>query len=113
MTECALAGWRIPCGGNLDRHHVIPREWTRGNPAARRASEEPELIARVCSAHNAWTKLADVPEARALLLQHQARLFGEKAVREALEKIPRKVRGNDLTWDRLMAAVSVETKEAS
>jgi hypothetical protein len=62
----------------------------------------------VCGNHNAWTKLADVPEARALLLQHQARLFGEKAVREALEKIPRKVRGNDLTWDRLMAAVPVQ-----
>jgi len=110
MTECALAGWRIPCGGNLDRHHVIPREWTRGNAAARKASEEPELIARVCAAHNSWTKLADVPEARALLLQHQGRLYGERAVREALERIPRKVRGNDLTWDRLMAAV--ETKEA-
>ena len=43
-----------------------------------------------------------------LLLRHQAQLYGEKAVREALESIPRKVHGNDLTWDRLMAAVPVQ-----
>jgi len=96
----------------IHKHHLVPREWTRGNPAARRASEADELVVSICFNHNC-SKLADLPEARALLLQHQARLFGEKAVREALEKIPRKVRGNDLTWDRLMAAVSVETKEAS
>jgi hypothetical protein len=101
--QCPLAGWRVPCGGLLQEHHVVPREWTRGQPAARRASEVPELIVKVCANHNAWTKLADTREARQILLRHQARFFGEKAVRAALEQIPRKVRGNDLTWDRLMA----------
>jgi hypothetical protein len=112
MTDCALAGWRVPCLGLAQKHHIIPREWTRGNPFARRASEAPELIALVCGNHNAWTKLADLPEARAILLRHQAQIYGEKAVREALEKIPRRVRGNDLTWDRLMAAVETQEEPA-
>lgn len=102
--SCALAGWRVPCLGLLQEHHVIPRSWTQGNRAARKASEVPELLVKVCSNHNAWTKVADSPEARQILLRHQAQLYGEKAVREALERIPRKVRGNDLTWDRLMAS---------
>lgn len=109
-TDCPLAGWRIPCFGMLQVHHVVPREWTRGNAAARKASEADELLVLICANHN-HSKLADLPEARRMLLQHQARVYGEKAVRQALEKIPRKVRGNDLSWDRLMAAVSVETRE--
>ena len=102
MSDCPLAGFWTPCFGMLHVHHIIPRSWTQGSPAARKASEVDELLVRICANHN-YSKAADLPEARRMLLQHQARFYGEKAVREALERIPRKVQGNDLTWDRLMA----------
>lgn len=79
-TGCELREWAAdngwgPCGGGLDKHHIISRQLLRGNSEGRKLVEDVygELFfADVCNAHNATTKCADLPEARVYLLRKRA-----------------------------------------
>ena len=75
---CELAGFRIQCAGGLQHHHVLSKSTLAGNKRALKYAEaHPALIAEVCAAHNASSKLADTKEARALLLRKRVAELGE------------------------------------
>ena len=85
MGQCELREWAMlngygPCGGGMDRHHIVSRNMLKGNKSARKFVDgfEPAhvFIADVCNYHNAQTKAADLPEARRLLLQNRVALYG-------------------------------------
>ena len=85
MDTCELHSFALekgygPCGGGMDMHHIISRQLMRGCKEARKFVDrfEPELVffAPVCNYHNAQTKVADLPGARAYLLRHRTEIYG-------------------------------------
>ena len=74
---CELADWEGvhkwgPCGGGMDKHHIISRQLLRGNSKGRSLVDgvyKDLFQADVCNNHNAQRKCADLPEARLFLLR--------------------------------------------
>jgi hypothetical protein len=90
-VTCELHGFALehsygPCGGGMDRHHIISRQLMRGCKDARKFVDkfEPDEVffAPICNYHNAQTKIADLPEARAFMLQKRVDLFGMEYMQE-------------------------------
>ena len=79
-----------PCGGGLDMHHIISRQLMRGCKEARKFVDKYEphsvFFAEVCNYHNAQTKIADLPEARAFMLQKRVDLFGMEYMQEVWDE---------------------------
>jgi len=87
MTEltgpCELHEWAPlhgygRCGGGMDVHHIVSKQMLRNAPKARKfVDKNPQVfMADICSYHNSQTKCADLPEARAFLLQNRVALYG-------------------------------------
>jgi len=93
MMGCALKGYRgIPCSpGRPDLHHGISRQQLRGSPRAKKYVDAHMDIFGflVCNAHNAQTKVADLPEARAILFARRCEEIGAAVVGAHLERLRR------------------------
>lgn len=74
----------------MDNHHIISRQLMRGCKEARKFVDkfEPDSVffAGVCNYHNAQTKVADLPEARAYMLQQRVELFGMEYMQEVWDE---------------------------
>ena len=92
-------GWGV-CGGGMDRHHIISRQLMRGCKAARKFVDkfEPDTVffADVCNYHNAQTKIADLPEARAYMLRQRVELFGMEYMQEVWDEFLGKFKAEHL-----------------
>ena len=75
---CGLLGWRHRCSEGFNWHHLVNRTKLLGNSKARHFAEKthPEIfLVRVCGFSNR-SRLADEPEAQAILLQSKVEDFG-------------------------------------
>ena len=86
---CGLRGFRANCGDSMHSHHLISRQMTRG---AQRCSDyveaNPHIFREwVCDVHNSELKLADLPEARAILFWAKIKRFTEPVVSAHLERL--------------------------
>lgn len=91
VSECWLAGFEdVPCSVKIDRHHGISKQMLRGAPRARAYVEQHMDIFGfpVCSNHNSM-KLADLPEARALLFHRRCQELGYAVVGMHLSRLRR------------------------
>ncbi len=74
----------------MDRHHIISRQLMRGCKEARKFVDkfEPDEVffATVCNYHNAQTKIADLPEARACMLYGRVELYGMEYMQEVWDE---------------------------
>jgi len=84
MLRCELCGWKRPCWGGYEAHHIISRQMTKGNKKARRHTENNWYVfmASLCPAHN---EIADNWEVRYILLDMHAQLLGAEVVAKAIE----------------------------
>lgn len=91
---CELTFWARDhkwgkCRGGLEYHHVISKNMLRNNKQGKKLVEKtyPHLfMARVCSAHNAWHKVADHSDARLYLIELRRQEYGVY-MEEALEEL--------------------------
>jgi len=100
---CALAGFRVPCSGRLERHHILNKSKSRGSDEVRAvlASCPPEIMADVCEAHNV-DRWADAKDAQRILLLQAVYRFGYSHMSEFLRSLPWKVPQADLTLEALL-----------
>lgn len=100
---CALRGYLIACAGNLQGHHIIPKQWARGNEDVRALLAEcpDEIMAHVCEAHNVG-KYADAPEARRILLLQKVWAYGLAHMRQFLADLPWKVPAYERTLEGIL-----------
>lgn len=113
MDECWLAGFQdMSCSRKIDRHHGISKQQLRGAPAARAYVEAHKeiFIFPVCSNHNTM-KLADLPEARAILFARRCEEIGAAVVGSHLEKLRRVMKSSPPEL-RLEAILSFLPEEA-
>ncbi len=104
--ECSLAGYKIQCSGGLQHHHIINRAKARGNPTVRKEIDCEELIAKVCAAHNAWTKLADTKECRSILLRQKIDEYGYDTMKKKINGLSWKVQPHELTLEAMLKGES-------
>jgi hypothetical protein len=102
MPECALAGYEIPCKGGNQRHHIISRGKARGNKIVRKELDCEELVTWVCAAHNAWTKMADWPKCRSIMLWQKIDEFGYGRMEKKVNGLSWKVQPHELTLDAML-----------
>lgn len=83
MLRCELVGWKRPCSGGYQAHHIISRHMTKGNKKARRYTEKHwhVFIVMICPAHN---EIADCWEARYKILDDRVLRFGAEVVSHAV-----------------------------
>lgn len=90
LMEFALERGYGPCGGGMDNHHIVSRQLMRGCKEARKFVDKFEpaevFFAPVCNYHNAQTKIADLPEARAFMLKQRIELFGLEYMEDVWEE---------------------------
>lgn len=70
--SCWLRGYAHPCGGRTTGQHLINKSKIPANIRdrdPRLAELVDSLLVPVCLEHNSGSKMADAPEARAILLQ--------------------------------------------
>lgn len=114
---CGLRGFRAKCGDSMQSHHLVSKQMTRG---AKRCSEyveaNPHIFrAWICDVHNATLKLADLPEARALLFLSKIKRYTEPVVRAHLEELRSRSKLTHYDWrlDAIMNYLSFQERNAA
>lgn len=102
---CDLQGYKIRCAGGLEGHHIINKTLARGNEEVREilVACPPEVMSKICEAHNVG-RWADQHEARRILLLQKVWQFGLEHMREWVNGLPWKVEHLDLRFEAMMEA---------
>jgi len=112
---CELAGFRIPCGGPIQRGHVLSKSKIRGNKRAAAVLEKwPEVFfAAECANHNV-SRYADTKDAVDILVSARVYRLGEEYVREALWELAQcfKADRNRFSLDALRRRANTVSKSA-
>lgn len=92
IERCALAGFRVPCYGPIQRGHIISFTMARGNPEVRAIllDPPPELVVPLCEGHNVG-RWSETKEGRRKLLLVNCERFGYQRVQKRVNGLPWKV----------------------
>lgn len=104
--DCELAGYRIPCAGGIQNHHLISRGALQKAKAAKKycEKEHPEIfIRKICAAHNT-SRVADTKWARRVLVRKSTKIFGIEFVKGVIDNVSWKVPRPELSYKGIMAA---------
>ena len=87
MSDCSLRGYRVPCSGELESHHIISKRKLQGNKAARTYVEAHAdiFLVDLCRAHHTVT--GHTKEGRRLLVLLKCEKNGADVVSRALEEL--------------------------
>ena len=98
---CGLQGWRMPCQGRLQLHHLLDE---RGNKAIKRLNRcnPPELTAWVCEGHH-MDRLTETREGRAKLFRLKVDEFGTDWMNHILASLPWKYPRPEMLLPALLA----------
>jgi hypothetical protein len=107
---CALYGYLIGCSGELQGHHLISKDMARGNDEIRDLLRTcpPELMAKVCVAHNVG-KIADSHGARRILLLQKVYEYGLVHMWNYINSLPWKVRMPEERFEAMLEPKEVKT----